>query len=179
MADRQLAPVMMENVRLIFRNFTGKEGQYNRAGDRNFSVILDRDVAAAMRRDGWNIKELRPREEEDEPQPYIQVAVNFKGPRPPLVTLITSRGKTELREEQVDILDWAEIQNVDLILTPYEWNVNGRGGIKAYLKSIYVTIVEDPLEQKYGDMPNTPDSAQSAATYRRQDPPWDTSEDDR
>ncbi len=36
--------VMMEGVRIIFRNFSGKESQYNREGDRNFAVLLGDDV---------------------------------------------------------------------------------------------------------------------------------------
>ena len=43
---------MVENAQLIFRNFEGKEGQYNRKGDRNFSVILPKDVAHDLLRDG-------------------------------------------------------------------------------------------------------------------------------
>ena len=27
--------VLMEGVRIIFRNFTGKEGKFNKPGDRN------------------------------------------------------------------------------------------------------------------------------------------------
>lgn len=142
-------PVTMEGMRLIFRNFAGKEGQYNREGDRNFAVLLDSDVAEAMAKDGWNVKWLKAREEGDEEQPYLTVSVNFKGGRPPMIYMITSRGRTVLGEDEVGLLDWAEFKNVDLIVNPYEWVVNGKSGVKAYLKSLYVTIEEDPLELKY------------------------------
>jgi hypothetical protein len=145
--------VLMEGVRIIFRNFAGKEGQYNREGDRNFAVLLDDTVANAMAEDNWNVKWLKPREEDEDevPQAYLQVSVNFKG-RPPRIVLITSRGRTNLQEDQVEMLDWADIQNVDLIVRPYEWTVNGKTGIKAYLQSIYVTIEEDALERKYAEL---------------------------
>lgn len=157
--------VTLEGVRIAFRNFSGKEGQYNREGDRNFAVILPKEVADDMRADGWNIKQLRPREEGDEPQDYIPVSVNFRG-RPPRIIMITSRGRTNLGEEEVNILDWAEIRNVDVILRPYEWSVNGKTGIKAYLQAIYVTIEEDELERKYADLP---DSAQSSVGIQFED----------
>ena len=145
--------VMMEGVRIIFRNFAGKEGQYNREGDRNFAVLLDDKSAADMAADMWNVKYLKPRsEEEDEaPQAYLPVSVNFKG-RPPRIVLITSRGRTNLDESGVEMLDWVDIINVDLIVRPYEWTVNGKNGIKAYLQSIYITIEEDPLELKYSEL---------------------------
>jgi hypothetical protein len=146
--------VMMEGVRIIFRNFSGKEGQFNREGDRNFAVLLDEAVATAMAEDDWNVKWLNPREGEEEgetPQAYLPVSVNFKG-RPPRIVLITSRGRTNLDEDSVEMLDWADIINVDLIVRPYAWNVNDKTGIKAYLQSIYVTIEEDALEQKYSEM---------------------------
>lgn len=145
--------VVMEGVRIIFRNFSGKEGQYNRDGDRNFAVLLDETVANAMSEDNWNVKWLKPREgdEEEEPQAYLPVSVNFKG-RPPRIVLITSRGRTNIDESSVEMLDWADIINVDLIVRPYEWTVNNKSGIKAYLQSIYVTIDEDPLEVKYSEL---------------------------
>jgi hypothetical protein len=145
--------VLMEGVRIIFRNFSGKEGQYNREGDRNFAVLLDDTVANSMAEDGWNVKWLKPREDDEDEaaQAYLQVSVNFKG-RPPRVVLITSRGRTNLDEGQVEMLDWADIKNVDLIVRPYEWVVNQKSGIKAYLQSIYVTIEEDALELKYAEL---------------------------
>lgn len=145
--------VLMEGVRIIFRNFTGKEGQYNREGDRNFAVLLDDPTAQAMAADNWNVKWLRPRDEDEaeNPQAYLPVSVNFKG-RPPRIVLITSRGRTNLDESTVEMLDWADIINVDLIVRPYEWTVNDKSGIKAYLQSLYVTIEEDPLERKYNEL---------------------------
>lgn len=146
--------VLMEGVRIIFRNFAGKEGQYNREGDRNFAVLLDDKVAEAMAADGWNVKWLQPREAEEgeTAQAYLPVSLNFTKGRPPRVMMITSRGRTSLDEDMVELLDWADILNVDLIVRPYEWTVSGKSGIKAYLQSIYVTIEEDELERKYAEL---------------------------
>lgn len=152
--NEQLGTAVLEGVRILFRNFSGKEDQYNREGNREFTVALPTDVAEQMAKDGWNIKYLKPREEEDESQAILPVAVNFRN-RPPRVVMITSRGKTALGEQEVDILDWADITNTDLIINPYVWNVNGKTGVKAYLQSIFVTIEEDELERKYGDVPDT------------------------
>ena len=146
--------VLMEGVRIIFRNFSGKEGQYNREGDRNFAVLLDEKVATDMAEDNWNVKWLKPREDDEEdavPQAYLPISVNFKG-RPPRIVLITSRGRSNLDEDSVEMLDWVDIINVDLIVRPYEWTVNQKTGIKAYLQSIYVTIEEDALELKYSEL---------------------------
>lgn len=148
--------IVMENVRIVFRNFAGKEGMYNREGERNFAVILeDPKLVKALEKDGWNVKYLKAREDGDEEQPYLQVSVNFKG-RPPHIVMITSRGRTTLSEDECEVLDWADIRTVDLIVRPYEWVVNGKTGIKAYLKSIFVTIEEDALELKYAAIDDIP-----------------------
>lgn len=148
MTDR----VMIEDARVVFRNFAGDEGAYNRKGDRNFCVLLDEDNAAQMQKDGWNIKFLKAREPGDADQAYVQVSVSYKS-KPPTVVLITSKGRTTLPEDMVETLDWVDIGKVDLIFNPYSWNVNGNSGVKAYLKSIFVTVAEDELMLKYADVP--------------------------
>lgn len=143
--------ILFEDARIIFRNFAGAEGKYNREGDRNFCVLLDEVLAKQLDEDGWNVKALKAREEGDPEQPYLQVSVSFKG-RPPKIVMITSRGRTDLSEDEIELLDWADLKIVDLIIRPYNWSVNEKSGIKAYLKSIFVTINEDELELKYADI---------------------------
>jgi hypothetical protein len=146
--------VLMEGVRLVFRNFTGKEGQYNREGDRNFGVILPEDTAEAMAADGWNVKWLQPRDDDEgeEQTPWLPVKIGYGRGRPPKIMLVTERGRTALDENTIDTLDWADITNVDLIVRPYNYDVGGRTGIAAYVQSMYVTIEEDALERKYAEM---------------------------
>jgi hypothetical protein len=153
MAKREEKTAVLENVSLTYRNFAGKEGMYNKAGARNFAVILTPDMAEAMLRDGWVVKTRPARVEGDDEQHYISVTVKFsQGGRPPRVVLISSKGRTTLDEADLEVLDWVDIQTVDLIIRPYEWEINGRTGTRAYLKSIYVTIREDELELKYSEI---------------------------
>lgn len=154
-ADGQL---LMENAEILFRNFSGKEGMYNAEGDRNFCVLLDEETSRQLIEDGWNVKTLRARDDDEEPRNYIQVSVKYRGRngnavRPPTIVMVTSKGRTALSEAECELLDWVDIKNVDLIVRPFEWAVNGKTGIKAYLKSIYVTIQEDALQLKYADVP--------------------------
>lgn len=147
-------PVSLENVRIGFRNFEGREGMYNKKGERSFAVFLDRHTADDLAAEGWNVKYPKEDKNQVDPDveardPYLQVSVGFDF-YPANVFLISNDNPTKLSEDEVLMLDWAEIENVDLVLRPYEWSVNRNSGIKAYLKSGYFTIVADRFAQKYG-----------------------------
>lgn len=150
-----LPPVTIRDAQIRFRNFEGKAQQFNAPGDRNFCVFLDDDLAVELGTAGWNIKFMKPREDDPEQyrQPYVQVTVKY-GYKPPRVVTITSRGRTDMDEATVKMLDFADIEKADLIMVPYPWDINGKQGITAYLKSLFVTLNEDELEEEYGQLPD-------------------------
>lgn len=157
MAKQVTNNIVIEGARIGFRNFSGKEGKFNPAGRRNFCVFLEDELARTLEQDGWNVRWLQPRDEQDGKQGYLQVAVSYDN-IPPKIVMITSGGKTVLDDESVSLLDWAEIAEIDLIIRPYNWVIqegtrNEKRGIKAYVKSMYVSIVEDIFEKKWSNPP--------------------------
>lgn len=151
-----------------YRNFAGIEGQYNKAGDRNFAVFMDIEQAEELAQDGWNIKKLdEAKAELDDPEneypkrPYLPVSVALDGMYPSQIYILRHDPESELANEEgyvatevtsesADILDSALIKNADVVIRPYNWSVNGNSGVKAYLRRLYVTLDEDEFASKYG-----------------------------
>lgn len=131
--------LMIDDARIVYRNFSGTGSRYNREGDRNFAVVIpDQEIADALIENGWNVKIKPPREEGDSPFMYMPVKVKFND-RGPNVYLVTGKRMNRLDEESVSCLDDVDIQSVDMDIRPYDWEVNGRNGRSAYLQSIKVT----------------------------------------
>ena len=145
--------VTIENAQLIFRNFAGAQTTYNTKGKRNFCVFIDdQAVVEDMISDGWNIKFTKPRDEEDEPRAYLQVTVAYDK-YPPTVVAVTSKAKKLLKEDKIGELDWLQIEEASIVIRPYTWEVNGKSGIKAYLKAMKVRIYEDEIFKDIAELP--------------------------
>ena len=65
--------------------------------------------------------------------------------------MINGKRKTELNEDTVCELDYADIDYIDMTIRPYYWEVGDKSGVTAYLNSMYVTLVEDRFAAKYED----------------------------
>lgn len=141
----------IEDAKFMFRpNFEGRGDKYNPEGRRYFNVQIDSETAAALDADGWNVKKWESKEDPDaEPIYYIKVRVNYASRNQPKIYTICNGVLTLLDEETVGSLDYDEIETMDLTINPSEWEMNGTTGISAYLKTMYVTLVCDPLAAKY------------------------------
>ncbi len=152
MAKHRMKDVHFEGCKIVFRNFAGIEDTFNAKGDRKFSIILSEEDAVDMKSEGWNVKFPKEREDGERLNPTLPVKVKF-GDFPPNCIMIAGGQKTKLDEDSISVLDYAEIEHLDLVISPYSWEMGGKSGITAYLKALYATIKLDEFEMKYRDIP--------------------------
>lgn len=151
MEYRKIDNLVFENAQIMFRNFSGRETKFNKTGNRNFCVIIpDHDIAQKLLDDQWNVKVLAPRDEDEKPKYYLQISVGYNY-NPPKVYMHSGKNVTELDEDTIGELDYAEIRSVDLSVRPYQWEVNGKNGVKGYLKTMHIVVEEDEFADKYAE----------------------------
>jgi len=150
---KRMHTVTLEDIKIVKQNFAGREvPPYNPEGRRNFLALIPDEKAEAMRDDGWKIGRLKPFEEEEVGPCFLPVHVRFD-PHPPRIVLMSSHGKTDLEERDMKMLDVLTFSRIDLIVNPYMWDANGNSGVKAYVKTLFLTMEPDELEEKYYDVP--------------------------
>ena len=150
----------LDGHQIKFRNFTGRPGKFDKeGGKRTFAIILTPEEADALANDGWNVSVPTPKDESYPVIPILNVKVNFTSNYPPEIYVMTDEYKTKLTPETVGSLDYAEIEFVDVIISPHEFERRDGSGwaANAYLKSLYVKIVKDELAEKYSNLIETTD----------------------
>ena len=145
--------VTLRNFTITYKNFSGRESKYNRAGNRNFALILDDETADQMIADGWNV---RVKEYDDGSRfNTLSVAVRYDIERfRPKVVMVTPNGKffkrNIMNEDNVGELDSARVSYANVTLNPSVWhNAKGEPGIKAYLTTGYFVIEKDEFEDEF------------------------------
>lgn len=147
--------IVLEHVAgsdIIWRNFAGNETKYNNEGNRNFVLKLAQDIGQELSDIGWNVAFRANKNDPDDTIPTLKVKVRYGHYRPRIYLVKPDMtAKTLLTEDDISMLDSASIEYADFVITPYAWENNGKSGIAAYLKSMYIILEQDELSDKYGD----------------------------
>ena len=157
--------ISIENTRFIFAtNFAGDPRKDVRFGDnrRKCNIIIpDPQQAADMLAMGLNVRQTRPREDDDpetfQPEYFVQAVLSYSNRAgipvkyPPRVYLVREKGEPQLLDEDsVDMLDDIRIKNVCVSLNPYEYDpVNHKQSL--YIRTMYVEqdLDDDPFAARY------------------------------
>ena len=143
--------LQINDARIIYKNLRGEGGKFNREGDRNFAVVIpNQELADELIDRGWNVKIKEPRDEGEEPFRYLKVKVKFND-RGPQVYLVSGNAHRKLSEDMVSIVDEIDIRSVNLDVRPYDWEVNGKTGRTAYLRSMEVILEIDRFAARYAE----------------------------
>ena len=148
--------VSIENTRFIFRtNFSGDPDRdsFGSTARKANILIPDEEQALALRDEGFNVKQTKPREGEEEdyiPKYFVSISLNYDSEWPPTVYLVTGKNMPVLLdEESIGILDKIYVLNVDVVLNPYHNARTNRNSL--YVKTMYVeqSVEDDPFAGKY------------------------------
>lgn len=161
--------VAIENAVIDKRNFSGREVRrngvtVNKEGRRTFLLILSPEMTEEFERRGWKIGRFAAKEDGIEPDGFLRVSVSYFKYEPAVHLIVDGhRRSTRLDESRIGILDSADISSIDLRLS--EVNKQDRDGKwkkYAYLDEGWFTIVPDIFAQKYSDLNDGDNSADSS-----------------
>lgn len=154
-----------EGISMTWKNFRGEKGKFNEKGKRSFAIRLDEDQALDLIEIGWNVK-IREYEDDEGKMVkryFLPVNVKMDGKVPPRIFMITmvynhdtqqeEPRRTLLTEETVGLLDYAQFDNVDVKVRPFNYDYNGNQGVNHYLSLLFATLHVDDLEKKYAHIP--------------------------
>lgn len=150
--------IQIDGARIIWPNFSGAPGKYNREGERSFNLVIDsEEIKNALLDDvnkygvSWNVKVKDASDEYDEPLMYLPVKLRFsdRGPNIYLQSDQPNARRVRLDEESVSILDDVDIISVDMDIRPYDDEINGKPFRSAWLSSMLVTHRVDRFATHY------------------------------
>ena len=153
MAEKRL--ITIENTRFIYKtNFQGDPARdtYGSDARQGNIVIPSYEQAMELMDEGFNVKQTKPREDDEdfELEYYVSVKLNYDSPWPPKVYLVVGNNEPVLLDEDsIREVDEGRVLNVNVILNPYE---NERTRTKSlYVRTMYVEqdVEADPFAARY------------------------------
>lgn len=153
---REKELICIEDTNFIFQtNFSGDPSRDSFGSDARKATIIipDPEQAQALFNAGFNVKQTKPKEGEEEgfaPVYFVTVNVNYNSAWPPKICLVSGNSEPrELNENSVGILDKCDILNVNVVLNPYYNPKTKRSSL--YVQTMYVEqdLTSDPFAQRY------------------------------
>lgn len=136
--------LVIDNARIIWKNFAGEKTPQNRNGDRKFNLVIpNQEIADILmnhvNEDGaaWNVKVKPPMDEDGDPLIYLEVKVRFNQYGPPIY-VVSNGVQREIDAEEAGMLDRMSIEKCDMDIRPFDNFTNGKHYRTAYLKSLRV-----------------------------------------
>jgi len=137
-------------IDVLYMNLAGAPDKFNPNGqDGNFWVVLTEEKANELAEKGFNVREFENRDGDTELR--LQVFAKFEFYPPNIFMVNSNDKKTKINEEDLSLIDSAELDEINLIISPYHWEFGGKKGVKAYIRTAYFKIVEDVFSRRFSD----------------------------
>lgn len=146
--------INIEDTRFIFEtNFSGDPSRDRfRSTQRRANVIINNpDLAQELIDEGFNVRETRPREGEEDgfvPTYFVAIKAKYDSKWPPKIYLVSGESEPVLLDaETVGQIDQISVENVCVQLnTRY-----GENGNSLYIRTMYVEqgVGNDPFAARY------------------------------
>lgn len=164
MMKKTSSNIAIDDTCFIFRtNFSG-DPERDPYGDsrRKVNILIPNpDQAKDLLKQGFKIRQTRPRSDEDAvdfvPEYFVPAILKYRTKNgvpvkyPPKVYLVSGDGEPRLLDENsVSCIDNMRVSNVNVILNPYEYDP-ANGGKSLYIRTIYVeqSLDDDPYAARY------------------------------
>ena len=153
--------IELENTRFIFNtNFAGdpaNDPKFHSTARQGNVIIPDADLAQQMIRDGFNVKETKPRpgfEDDFTPEYFIAVKLSFSGRKPPKVYLVSGNSTPVLLdEESVSEIDRLQenrsVANVNCLCNVYHNEERDTNSLYVNIMYVEQLIDDDPYAARY------------------------------
>lgn len=151
--------VTIENTKFKYRtNFAGRQYAFKRGekpqciaedgGKRTANIaIFDPVLASDLAEEGWSVQW------DQNDNAYIQVEAGYKYQPPKIGIRVSGKKKvTWLEEDDIADIDFDEVESVDVCLRGRWWFDDlrqNRWRLKAWIKTMVVTIEADDIQYKY------------------------------
>lgn len=142
---------VIDEAKLIFKNFSGTKSTFNTQGYRKFGAIIKPEVADELRDLGVTVKTLKPKSADDQPLDFVEINVKLdKEPAPKVIMRKADCPDRYLDEDDIGILDQADIDIAHIQMSIRTWSMpTGKSGKNLWLNNIICVLNENDFLSRY------------------------------